>query len=118
MKSSKSMVNDQINFEHWLQEELGYTKKAAKDCVSRCKRIEIELVLMLPDAISSQENFDVLMKDIQIYAQEKTTTKQAAYTLTATLRAAARKYADYKYPQKSGKYKTAHGKGVGVVYWH
>lgn len=110
MKSSKPIVNDQINFEHWLQEELGYSNKAAKDCISRCKRIEKELVVMLTEATSSQEKFDMLMKEIQIYAQEKTTTKQSAYTLTATLRAAARKYADYKYPQRSGKYKTAHGK--------
>lgn len=110
MEHTESIASDVLDFDHWLQQTAGYSKKASRDCISRCKRIETDLLVTLSKAVSSQEKFDILMNDIQIYAKEKSTTKKAAYTLAGTLRAAARKYAHYKYPEKSDKYAAAYGK--------
>ena len=98
------------NFESWLISTHNYSKKVAKDHVSRCKRIEKNITSDLSKSVFDENNFVILMKAIQEYSVSSTSTKESAYTLSGTLRAAAKKYALYLYPEKAKNYPAAHGK--------
>jgi hypothetical protein len=108
MKSS--FDKERNNFELYLLETFDYSKKAAKDCASRCKRIESNLSIDLSKAVSNTEEFENLSNEIQLYAVSISKGKESAYSITGTLRSAAKKYALYLYPEKAKKYPTAHGK--------
>lgn len=98
------------DFEYYLIDTYGYSKKAAKDCVSRCRRIETHVSSDLSKSVSNEKEYESLIIQIQQYSSSACNQKELAYSLTATLRAAAKKYALYLFPQKASNYPTAHGK--------
>lgn len=105
-----SFDKERKNFELYLSEHFNYSIKTAKDCASRCKRIENNLSTDLSKAVSNIEEFESLLNEIQLYAVSISKSRRPAYSITGTLRAAAKKYALYLYPDKAKKYPTAHGK--------
>ena len=98
------------NFESYLISTYNYSKKVAKDYVSRCKRIEQYITSDLSKSVCEEKSFVILLNDIQAYSVLSTSTKESAYTLSGSLRAAAKKYALYLCPEKAKNYPTAHGK--------
>ena len=81
-------------FSEWLTASARISKKAAKDCISRCRRVQKELKIDLADAVSNEVAYQLLIKEV----------KGITFTY-ADLRAACRKYADFKVPAKSKHYK-------------
>jgi hypothetical protein len=97
-------------FEAWLTEQMSYSRVSAKDCCSRCKRIEKVLGIDLEFAVSSAREYEKLSDAINQYSIEISKTKESAYTLSGTLRRAAKCFAMYKTPSLAKDYKTAHGR--------
>jgi hypothetical protein len=108
MKSN--LAEKQLDFESYLIETFNYTTKTAKDCSSRCKRIEKNITNDLSLSVSDVEKFEELVIQIRIYASSICKDKSKANSLAGTLRAAAKKYAHYLYPKKAKNYPFAHGK--------
>lgn len=104
--------NERNDFECYLIDTCGYSKKAAKDYVSRCRRIETHVSSDLSKSVSNEQEFETLIIQIQQYSSSVCAQKESAYSLTGTLRAAARKYALYLFPQKASNYPTAHGRST------
>jgi len=98
------------DFESYLIKTFNYSNKVAKDCASRCKRIENHVTSDLSNSVSNIDEFENLIIKIQLYATTVCKNKKTAYTLTGSLRAAARKYAFYLYPCEAIDYPSAHGK--------
>lgn len=98
------------SFESYLIKEFNYSKKASKDCASRCKRIETYISKNLSKSVSNNNEFEILLVKIQHYAISISTEKKSTYAITGTLRVAAKKYALYLYPQRAKKYPTGYGK--------
>lgn len=95
----KNILNDDYaEFENWLISNYGYSNKAARDCISRCHRIEKNL-LNLNEAVSKEDRFNKLLNDIQKYSLVNAKNKKSSHSLNATLRASAKKYALYKHPK-------------------
>lgn len=104
------LESDKVLFERWLVSQKGYSIKAAKDYYSRCKRIEKEIAHDLYVSVSTAEKFEKLIDDIQSFSISNSSNKNSAYTLAATLKSAARKFALFKYPLLAEHYETAHGR--------
>jgi hypothetical protein len=100
------------DFECYLIDTYGYSKKVAKDCMSRCKRIETHISSDLSKSVSNVKEFENLIIQIQQYSSSICDQKESAYSLTGSLRAAAKKYALYLFPQKAASSPTAHGKST------
>ncbi len=96
-------------FEEWLQADQGLSKKVAQDCYSRCKRVEENIDPNLMKNISSEEGFKKVMEDIQVFSVNSCNVKSKAYSMSATLRLAVRKLANYYYPKESKNYPTLRG---------
>lgn len=79
-------------FRKWLVSSARISKTSAKDCISRCRRVEKELKIELFEAVSDVTEYVQLIKKVK------------RISFTADLRAACRKYADYKFPTKSKHY--------------
>lgn len=101
---------ERYEFEKYLMSTFNYSKKAAKDCASRCKRIERDIASDLSSAVSDVVKFERLISQIQSYAITVRDNKKSAYSLAGSLRAAAKKYACYLYPERAVSYPAAHGK--------
>lgn len=108
-RQKSSFIEDKKAFTEWLVNDGQLSRKAASDCVSRCKRVETELHVDLVDATATEASYLSLMEAIQQYAQKKSKTKPSAYSMTGTLRAACKKYAQFKYPSHATTYKSSHG---------
>lgn len=106
---SSDFDEERLKFEGYLIETFGYSKKVAKDYASRCKRIERDVRVDLSLAVSNAARYEKLLGQIQVYAITVRKEKKSAYSLTAMLRAAAKKYALYLYPKKATSYPSAHG---------
>lgn len=105
---------ERYEFEEYLMSTFNYSRKAAKDCASRCKRIERNITSDLSSAVSDAVKFERLISQIQGYAITVRENKKSAYSLAGTLRAAAKKYACYLHPERAISYPTAHGKSKYV----
>jgi hypothetical protein len=97
-KATKIVNYDYLDFESWLISTYGYSKKTARDCISRCNRIEKHLSLNLNEAISKEVSFNMLLIDIEKYSYINADNKRASHAIKATLRASAKKYTLYKNP--------------------
>jgi hypothetical protein len=91
-------------FKTWLIETNRLSPKAAGDIVSRLRRISNHIEVNIETAISSEESFIVLLKQIKSYSINHSTSKNSAYTLSATLKSALRKYAIFRHPKNAKKY--------------
>lgn len=109
MKIKSNFDDDRRDFESYLINTFDFSKKAAKDCASRCKRIEIHVSKNLSTSVSSIDSYENLLIQIQHYAVSVYAEKKKAYALAGTLRGAAKKYALYLYPDKANDYPKAYG---------
>jgi hypothetical protein len=98
------------DFEFYLLDTCNYSKKVAIDCLSRCRRIETHITNDLSESVSSEQEFNNLIIQIQQYSSSKCEQKKSEYTLAGSLRAAAKKYALYLFPQKALNYPKGYGK--------
>ena len=92
-----------IVFRSWLTRS-GVSTRVAGNCSSRCRRVEVSLGLSLASEVASRKRYMALMERISDYAREASSTKQAAEALGATLRHAARKFAQYMLGDKALEY--------------
>lgn len=99
---------DPQDFSLWLIAK-GVSPRVASNYVSRCRRVEDKLNISLSAETISEKRFVVLMTRIQQYSSDVASTKESAYALTATLRLAARKFAQYWAGKKAHNYPNSHG---------
>lgn len=94
------------HFREWLVDS-GMTSKLAIDCISRCRRVEKVLNIDLKVAVSNNDDFQQLIADIKTYVtsqKQSFSSREVRYATSNMLRAASRKYAEFKYPSKSKDY--------------
>lgn len=94
---------DESDFKVWLGSN-GISARVARDFNSRCLRVERALGLSLAVETESEEKFRNLMVEIQRYSQQIAASKDAAYVLTGSLRAAVRKLAIHLYGSRALSY--------------
>ncbi|MGP9750089.1 hypothetical protein [Psychrobacter sp. AOP31-B2-9] len=87
------------DFRQWLIEEKGLSAKVTGDILSRCKRLDKCISQSIEEAVSSPQSYLIALKDIGTYATLNKQTAKSQYNLTATLRAAIRKYCEYRNPE-------------------
>ena len=115
MSKQKNLPIDQRSndFKAWLTSKKGYSSRAKSDCLARCRRIERELDIDLSDFFQSAESFSLLMANIKQYAKDVSENSSSQYTLTGTLRNAARKYALFSNPKLKGTFEAGnYGQGI------
>ena len=95
---------DVEKFREWLQTSAGLTSKSTSDCVSRCRRVEKELRIDLKNDVSNLNRFMELIKRIKEFTESQSDSYRSKYAFAATLKAACRKYACFKFPSKSKDY--------------
>lgn len=98
-------------FREWLIKN-GLSEKVAGDYVSRCKRIERDLLLKLSEFAQPEEKYHVLMFQIRSYAIATANNKSSAETLTATLRKSARMFFEYLVGASVKRYARCYGNSV------
>jgi hypothetical protein len=108
MMMKLSIDDERLVFEVWLKSHYGYSKKAFQDCISRCRRIEKKITPCLADMVSNEAGFSNLMSDIQKYSVKVSSNTPSAYALTGTLRAAAKRYALFKFPKLAKNYPSSY----------
>ena len=91
-------------FRKWLIEDKKISHRAAGDILSRCKRLDNIVLDSLQISVSSPESYLIALKEIKEYAVIDKQNKKTQYALTATLRAAMKKYCEYMNPQTFEQY--------------
>lgn len=84
----------QAAFRRWLLDS-GIASRVAGDYICRCRRIERELNVSLVRAVQSERPYVELMQKIRDYATSSAESASSTYSLAATLRRAARKFAEF-----------------------
>lgn len=92
------------DFRDWLVNEKGLSVKVSRDIQSRCKRLDTEVLESIDFAISSPEFYLQALKNIRSYAIANNGSKSTQYAMTSTLRAALRKYCEYRNPESFNLY--------------
>ena len=106
---TSTLIRDKDNFLSWLMQERSISERAARDCFSRCKRVESELNLDLSIDISTVSTYAETMLSIREYAYNlPASNKVATQNLAGGLRGAVKKYAEFKFPTKSLMYPAFH----------
>ena len=95
------------DFREWLV-STGLTKRVAGDYLSRCRRIQRVFNVDLYEAVSKETDYIDLLIRIWRYAESNTNSQKAKHALNRSLRAACKKYAEFKFPKKSKKYRPLH----------
>jgi len=96
------------DFREWLIEDKGLSSRAAGNILSRCKRLDGIVLESLHSSISSPESYLIALKKIKEYAKIEKQSAKTQYTLTATLRAAMKKYCEFINPETFEKYPNAY----------
>ena len=96
---TSTLIRDKDNFLSWLMQERSISERAARDCFSRCKRVESKLNLDLSKDISTVSTYAKTMLSIRDYAYTFPTSNEVATkNLSSGLRGAVKKYAEFKFP--------------------
>ena len=95
-------------FRKWLIEDRKLSRRAAGDILSRCKRLDNTVLDSLQISVSSPESYLIALKEIRDYAVIDKQAIKSQYALTATLRAAMKKYCEYMNPQTFEQYPDAY----------
>ncbi|MEZ8918554.1 hypothetical protein AB4622_07500 [Vibrio splendidus] len=96
------------DFREWLIVKKGVSKRVAGDTISRCKRLDEEILDSIDLAVSSVDNYLLAMSKIKHYARENGTENGAKYAMTGCLRSAMRKYCEYRNPEDISYFPSAY----------
>jgi hypothetical protein len=105
---NSNLQKDKDVFISWLQEEKKLEYKSSKDCYYRCARVEKISKKSIELLLTSEEGFLELIRLIHQYSVQNNMEKKTAYALTGTLRAAIKKYGEFKNPNSASIYKKRH----------
>lgn len=86
-------------FRKWLIEDKGFSTKVAGDVISRCRRLDKQVLSSLDEAVLSPQSYLVALKDINTYAIDMNQEKKKETLLINTLRVAMKKYCEYINPE-------------------
>jgi hypothetical protein len=107
MSGQTVLMSERVEFINWLKDDMGLSDKYARDIYCRCKRVEKQIDKNLVNSTSNKKGFESLQGRIKEYSQLSTGNVKACYALTGDLRAAVRKYAQFKYPLAAKDYRHA-----------
>lgn len=96
------------DFREWLIVKKGVSKRVAGDTISRCKRLDEEVLDSIDLAVSSVDNYLLAMAEIKNYARANGAKNGAKYAMRGCLRSAMRKYCEYRNPEKISYFPSAH----------
>lgn len=97
-------IENKEGFRQWLIKDKGLSAKASGDILSRCKRLDKCISQSIEEAVSSPQSYLIALKDIKTYAMLNKRTAKSQHNLAATLRAAIRKYCEYRNPETFERY--------------
>lgn len=97
-RKPRSLSDSKDEFKSWLTGTKHLGQRPARDTISRCRRIERELECELHLQLSSVEGYFELMQKIDVYASRFATSDDSAKSIRGALRAAARKFGEFKHP--------------------
>lgn len=92
------------DFRYWLIEVNKLSIKSAGDIISRCRRLEAEVLDSIDLSVSTPEHYSNALKKIKNYAILNKKTIKAQYNLTKSYRAALKKYCQYVKPDTYEQY--------------
>ncbi|KJG15289.1 hypothetical protein [Photobacterium angustum] len=92
------------DFKAWLMDEKGLSKKVASDIVSRCKRLDSDILESIDDSINSIDNYLLALSIIKKYAMQNSVSIKGQYALSSSLRSAMRKYCEFRKPSEINRY--------------
>ncbi|MCD9472917.1 hypothetical protein [Photobacterium phosphoreum] len=86
------------DFREWLIEQKGISRRVAGNIISRCKRLDEEVLGSIDLSVSSVDNYLSALSMIKSYSLANKSKDSAKYAMSASLRAAIRKYCEYRNP--------------------
>ncbi|MGF7411294.1 hypothetical protein [Providencia rettgeri] len=92
------------DFRSWLIQQNKLSIKSAGDIISRCRRLEVEVLDSIDLSVSTPELYADALKKIKNYAVLNKKTLRAQYNLTKSYRAALKKYCQYVKPDAHEHY--------------
>lgn len=96
------------DFREWLIVKKRISKRTAGDTISRCKRLDEEVLDSIDLAVSSVDNYLLAMSKIKHYARENRVEKSAKYAMKGSLMSAMRKYCEYRNPEDISYFPSAY----------
>ena len=92
------------DFKSWLVKEKGLSKKVASDIVSRCKRLDNDILDSIDNSVESIDNYMIALEIIKKYAACNSFSIKGQYALSSSLRSAMRKYCEFRKPSEITRY--------------
>lgn len=98
--------SDKESFRRWLREEKQLSNRVVGDIVSRCNRLDKQVLTSISESVSSISNYIAALNDIEDYAKKNKHEKSSQQSLAATLRGAIRKYCEFVNPDTYEEFPT------------
>ena len=98
--------SDKESFRRWLKEEKQLSNRVVGDIISRCNRLDKQVLVSISESVSSISNYVIALHDIEDYAEKNKQKKASQKALAATLRSAIRKYCEFVNPDTYQDYPT------------
>lgn len=96
--------NNQEEFRQWLIKEKGLSDRVAGDTISRCRRLNKEVIGSIDRSVSSTESYLSALREIGAYSIKNKEKYSSQYTLGSSLRVALKKYCEFINPTTHKNY--------------